>query len=77
MKIATTTVTQTANAILGTKEKTLYYLIIENSKEKMIINVGEKTNKLVEKLITEDKKEGDKKWQTYQQDANTTAKQYT
>lgn len=62
MKIETTTVTQTANDVLGTKEKTLYYLIIENSQEKMIINIGEKTNKLVEKLIKEDKpKEGGKK----------------
>lgn len=56
MKITTTTTTQTANKELGTEEKKLHYLIIENSKgDKEIINVGEKTcNKI--KLLNEKEK---------------------
>lgn len=57
MKITTTHTTQTANKLLGTEDKTLYYLIIENEKkEKIIINVGKKTNDSVTKLIEGDKK---------------------
>lgn len=56
MKVTTTTVKQEANAILGTKEKTLYYLVIENSKgDKMVINVGEKTHDSVIKLTESEK----------------------
>lgn len=49
-KITTTSVTQTANEILGTKEKKLYYLLIETPKGKMQLNVGEKTHDEVKKL---------------------------
>lgn len=48
--IQTTTVTQSANEILGTKERTLYYLIVETPKGKMTINVGEKTHNAVQEL---------------------------
>lgn len=52
-KITTTKVTQTANEVLGTKEKTLYYLIVEvEGKEKLVINVGEKTHDKVLELTT-------------------------
>lgn len=57
MKIETTTVTQTANETLGTKEKTLYYIIIKTNKtgderqQKMVINVGYKTHNLVQQLL--------------------------
>lgn len=52
MKIQTTTVTQTANEILGTESKTLYYLIVTNEKEeKTTINVGQKTHESIKKLI--------------------------
>lgn len=55
MKVTTTTVTQTANEVLGTKEKTLHYLILENELgKKYIINVGEKTTNEVKKLIEEE-----------------------
>lgn len=55
MKIAVTTVTQTASEVLGTKEKKLYYLIVENNKGgKLIINVGEKTHNEVQRLVKED-----------------------
>lgn len=52
-KVTTTTVTQTANEILGTKEKNLHYLIIETEKGKLVINVGEKTTAEVKKLTEE------------------------
>lgn len=58
--VTTTTVTQTANEILGKKEQKLYYLIIETTKGKMIINVGEKTHDKVKEL-TEEIREGGKK----------------
>jgi len=52
MKIATTTVIQTANETLGTNEKKLYYLIIANDQnEKVVINVGEKTHEKVKELL--------------------------
>lgn len=50
-RITGTNVTQTANEVLGTKEKTLYYLIVEvEGKEKLVINVGEKTHNAVLEL---------------------------
>lgn len=50
-KVTTTKVTQTANEVLGTAEKTLYYLILEvEGKEKMVVNVGEKTHDKVLEL---------------------------
>lgn len=55
MKIQTTSVEQTANELLGTKAKKLYYLLIENSLGKKItINVGEKTHDQVKKLNEEE-----------------------
>ena len=52
MKIQTTTVSQTANEILGVEAKNLYYLILETSKaEKLVINVGKKTHDNVEKML--------------------------
>lgn len=49
-QVTTTSVTQTGNEILGTKEKLMYYLIIETKKGKYVINVGEKTSTEVKKL---------------------------
>lgn len=55
MTIETTSVTQTANAVLGTPEKKLFYLIIKNSKgTQMIVNVGEKTHNQVNQLVEEE-----------------------
>lgn len=52
-KVTTTSVTRSANELLGKKESKLYYLIIENGKgDKMTINIGEKTHNQV-KLLTE------------------------
>lgn len=49
--VTVTKVTQTANKELGTKEKEIYYLIIENEKkEKEIINIGQKTYDKITKL---------------------------
>lgn len=55
MKIETTSVTQTANKLLGTEEKSLYYLLITNSKgNKMTVNVGKKTHDQVQQLVNEE-----------------------
>lgn len=55
MKITTTSVTQTGNEILGTAERNLYYLIVENDKgSKLVINVGKKTHDQVQKLKNEE-----------------------
>lgn len=55
MKVTTTTVAQTANELLGTEAKNLYYLILENNKgTKKIINVGKKTHEEVQKLNEEE-----------------------
>jgi len=52
MKVATTTVTQSANEILGVEAKNLHYLILEtNTGEKYIINVGKKTHDNVQKML--------------------------
>lgn len=63
MKIQTTTVTQTANEVLGVEIKNLYYLIIENNEGKrMIVNVGKKTHDSVQALVLdEESKELDRK----------------
>lgn len=50
IEVATTSVTQTASEVLGTKEKTLYYLIIGEGDNKAVINVGEKTHNTVKEL---------------------------
>lgn len=49
-KVTATKVTQSANEILGTNEKTLWYLIIEGKESKVVLNVGEKTYKSVREL---------------------------
>lgn len=52
MKIAVTTVTQTANELLGVQTKNLHYLIVENNDgKKIIINVGKKTHDNVQALV--------------------------
>lgn len=55
MKIATTTVQQTANEVLGVAAKNLYYLVLVNEKgNKLVINVGEKTHKNVQAMIDDE-----------------------
>lgn len=62
MKIQTTTTVQTGSEILGTKDRNLYYLVIENANgKKMIINVGEKTHKQVQELVNDEHKLADEK----------------
>lgn len=51
-----TSITQTANELLGKKETKLYYLLVETEKGKMTINVGQKTHDEVNKLTEEIKK---------------------
>lgn len=49
-QVQVTTVTQSANEVLGTKEKKLYFLIITTDKGKTQINVGEKTYETITKI---------------------------
>lgn len=71
MKIAVTTVTQTANEVLGVEAKNLYYLILSTDKDqKMIINVGKKTHDNVQALLDSEAQEALKQ----QENANTTQK---
>lgn len=51
MNIDVTKVIVPANEVLGTQTKTLNYLVISEGKEKVTINVGEKTVESVEKLL--------------------------
>lgn len=51
MNIEVTKVIVPANEVLGTKEKTLNYLVISEGKEKVTINVGDKTVESVQKLL--------------------------
>lgn len=50
LEVVTTSVTQSANEVLGTKEKNLFYLIIGEGENKVTINVGEKTHNQVKEL---------------------------
>lgn len=52
--VKTTSVVQTANETLGTETKTLYYLIIETTKGKSIINVGKKTHDKINELTKDE-----------------------
>lgn len=49
-KVTTTSVQQTANELLGTPAKSLFYLMIETGKGKLVINVGQKTHDQVKAL---------------------------
>lgn len=49
-RVVTTYVEQTANEVLGTAAKKLYFLIIETPVGKIQINVGQKTHDEVVKL---------------------------
>lgn len=55
-RLDVTSITQTANELLGKKETKLYYLLVETEKGKMTINVGQKTHDEVNKLTEEIKK---------------------
>lgn len=61
MQVQTTSVTQSANAVLGTTEKTLYYLIIGEGVDKITLNVGEKTHAGVKALVEKEAKKTEKK----------------
>lgn len=49
-EVSTTFVEQTANELLGTPSKKLFYLVIETPKGKTMLNVGEKTHNSVKEL---------------------------
>lgn len=54
LMVDTTKVKQDANSVLGTAEKTLYYLLIGTGETKAVINVGEKTYATVSKLLAKE-----------------------
>lgn len=49
-EIFTTSVTQSANELLGKKEQKLFYLIVKTAKGALTINVGQKTHDEVQRL---------------------------
>ena len=53
--VQTTFVEQSANEVLGTKSKKLYFLIMETPVGKLQINVGEKTYNEVKRLTEKPK----------------------
>lgn len=57
IKVRTTATITEGNDVIGTKEKTLYYLVFENNLdgEKVIINIGEGTFVKVNKLLEDAK----------------------
>jgi len=61
MEVNTTKVKQEANGVLGTAEKTLYYLLIGTGENKTVLNVGEKTYVGVSKQIAEASKRPENK----------------
>lgn len=48
--VQSTSVTQTANEVLGSPEKVLYFLVIETPVGKVQLNVGKKTHDEVKRL---------------------------
>lgn len=50
--VQTTSVTQSANELMGTKEKTLYFLVVETPIGKYTMNVGQKSHDEVKRLTT-------------------------
>lgn len=57
IRVRTTVTITGGNDVIGTKEKTLYYLVFENNLdgEKVIINIGEGTFVKVNKLLEDAK----------------------
>lgn len=49
-KVSTTTTTQKANELLGTQDKTNYFLIIETKLGKHVIQIGKSTKDHIDKL---------------------------
>ena len=52
LHVNVTSTTQKGNEVLGTNDKTLYYLILGEGENKTVINVGEKTFNNVKELLT-------------------------
>ena len=52
IEVNTTSTKQDANEVLGTPEKTIYYLIIGDGEKKVVIHVGQKTFESVRELTT-------------------------
>ena len=62
MKVQVTEVKVPGNDILGTKETSMYYAIVENNiGKKMKINIGKKTHDEIQMLIETENKEPEKK----------------
>lgn len=59
--VTTTTVSQTGNSLLGTPNKTIYYVIIEKNGKKAIINIGEKTYNEIKKTLEQELQETEQK----------------
>lgn len=52
IEVTTTSTKQEANDILGTPAKTIYYLIIGEGENKVVIHVGQKTHDSIKTLTT-------------------------
>lgn len=60
IKVTTTSITQTGNEMLGRADKTTYYVVIDDGKEKVVIRCGEENHKKLQTMLNTENKKGGK-----------------
>ena len=51
LEVSTTCNVIPENKVLGTKEKKVHYMVLDNGKEKVVINIGDGTVEKINKLL--------------------------